>query len=697
MDVDVKDVKDEYKDVKYVIYSDLDKYAGSRYTGKFYGPTLYKGKIEYYDANDKLIKTVDDAEEIVCINDYDIEGLKVTDDGYLINPFGMVVTEEGFYNFDGVYYYVSGIDSKVLTSSIATNSDADYLSDNLNGKVIKNNIIYDENEEPIRNSICRIKRKIYLTDINGSIVSDKGVHRVDNIYDATFHLVYIDINGKVKKNKYKDYYCYVGDNGEVLVNTFIEDNGKTYFANDEGRLLRNEYLSKDFFFDMDCVLKGNQGEKTLSKKKYVYDVMTNNKHEGENSNKYVFKYKNGKEETVPSLSFDKDLYVYDKDGNLMKNSYIVYAKSIRYTDETGMIVKDAVMNIDGKDYIFSRGGEMLQDVWIFDREYYSNKKLKSKYNPYVRKYRLSRELSDKYNGYYVMPSGEILYDDVYVETANIKKDKIELKWTAKNKEYNGEYDEDVLKLGTYDRTYKEYVYEEVNEGEYEYVHKFKTTNNGYLKEIDNGSIDDQIHYRFELTDMKISAKSDIVYMGKYPYNDMTGEVFEEIPWVIYKKEYGEAFLVSAYAIDVKEFDKNNSGRWDESSLRKWLNNDFIDMAFDDNEKSIETTYCTEKIRTDDKVFLISREEARDLNDKHYYFYYSNYAKRENPEYTDNIMGSLLAKFIFRSATPHDRLITKTDKVDGSGGGPNVYMDIYNNSFKATDKGGIVVGMWVRYE
>ena len=90
MDVDVKDVKDEYKDVKYVIYSDLDKYAGSRYTGKFYGPTLYKGKIEYYDANDKLIKTVDDAEEIVCINDYDIEGLKVTDDGYLINPFGNI-------------------------------------------------------------------------------------------------------------------------------------------------------------------------------------------------------------------------------------------------------------------------------------------------------------------------------------------------------------------------------------------------------------------------------------------------------------------------------------------------------------------------------------------------------------------------------------------------------------------------------
>jgi len=119
------------------------------------------------------------------------------------------------------------------------------------------------------------------------------------------------------------------------------------------------------------------------------------------------------------------------------------------------------------------------------------------------------------------------------------------------------------------------------------------------------------------------AKNDsgsIIKIGRYPY--FANGAKKQIDWIVLEKyEDGTALLLSKYAIDSKPAsDKNENTSWDLSYIRKWLNTEFYNSAFNDaeqkgiissdNDNPINPEYSTKSGRnTKDKIFLLSIQEA----------------------------------------------------------------------------------------
>ena len=74
-------------------------------------------------------------------------------------------------------------------------------------------------------------------------------------------------------------------------------------------------------------------------------------------------------------------------------------------------------------------------------------------------------------------------------------------------------------------------------------------------------------------------------------------------WYILHKENGIAILLSSRIVDYKEY-SNLDSKWENSSLREWLNNEFYNYVFDDADKS----YIIDYEKTGDKVFILNKEE-----------------------------------------------------------------------------------------
>lgn len=98
---------------------------------------------------------------------------------------------------------------------------------------------------------------------------------------------------------------------------------------------------------------------------------------------------------------------------------------------------------------------------------------------------------------------------------------------------------------------------------------------------------------------------------------------EYIRWTVleFDSATNQALLISEYCLDAMPFHTGSDyGSWENSTLRKWLNNEFISKAFDQEERAAILTktisnpdnadYGTDSGKdTTDRVFLLSYEEA----------------------------------------------------------------------------------------
>lgn len=122
--------------------------------------------------------------------------------------------------------------------------------------------------------------------------------------------------------------------------------------------------------------------------------------------------------------------------------------------------------------------------------------------------------------------------------------------------------------------------------------------------------------------IKNAKVGDIVYFGAYEQDNNTSNGKELIEWLALAKENNRVLVISDKALDCRAFD--TSGKyvtWEKCSLRKWLNNDFFNTAFSDDEKAAiptvtvladkNSTYNTDPGNaTQDQVFLLSIVEAK---------------------------------------------------------------------------------------
>ena len=126
--------------------------------------------------------------------------------------------------------------------------------------------------------------------------------------------------------------------------------------------------------------------------------------------------------------------------------------------------------------------------------------------------------------------------------------------------------------------------------------------------------------KMKLRNVKVG---DYVYYGTYPKTkagtDRTG-----IEWLVLAKNDDKVLLLSRYGLDAQPYNTEKIDvTWENCSLRKWLNEDFLNKAFTEGEKrSILTTPVGNgksqgysKWNTDggnntqDKIFLLSYNEA----------------------------------------------------------------------------------------
>ena len=121
--------------------------------------------------------------------------------------------------------------------------------------------------------------------------------------------------------------------------------------------------------------------------------------------------------------------------------------------------------------------------------------------------------------------------------------------------------------------------------------------------------------------LKAANVGDTIKFGKYEQDNNLSNGKEDIEWDVLAKEDNSVLLISKYALDCKEYNSiTTSATWETCSLRKWLNETFMDSAFDGAEKSIvektnvsadkNPNYSTDPGNaTTDKVFLLSANEV----------------------------------------------------------------------------------------
>jgi len=152
---------------------------------------------------------------------------------------------------------------------------------------------------------------------------------------------------------------------------------------------------------------------------------------------------------------------------------------------------------------------------------------------------------------------------------------------------------------------------------------------------------------------EFSKVGNIVRFGHYEQDNNLNNGSEEVEWIVLDVQDGKSLLISKYGLDAKPYNTTAvSVTWGTSTLRKWLNSDFLKAVFTAKEQSaILTTkvdngksqgyigYGSQNWKsTQDQIFLLSYHEAFDL-----YFKSDNarkcvptdYAKAQGT-YTNNI-------------------------------------------------------------
>lgn len=119
-------------------------------------------------------------------------------------------------------------------------------------------------------------------------------------------------------------------------------------------------------------------------------------------------------------------------------------------------------------------------------------------------------------------------------------------------------------------------------------------------------------------DISLADIGDYVKFGRYEQDNDDSNGTEDIEWLVISKENNSILLISKYCLDGTPF--NNEYEpilWENCSLRSWLNNDFLETAFDSFEQSMimstvisNVDYSKNSVAdTEDRIFVLSVDEA----------------------------------------------------------------------------------------
>ena len=141
---------------------------------------------------------------------------------------------------------------------------------------------------------------------------------------------------------------------------------------------------------------------------------------------------------------------------------------------------------------------------------------------------------------------------------------------------------------------------------------------GYKDSADKAN---SIYDKYKVEKLKVAKVGDNVFFGAYEQDNNTSNGKEDVEWLVLEIKDGKALVVSKYALDCKQYNTSYTDvTWETCTLRKWLNNDFINAAFSADEKAMIPTVTVSADKnpeystnpgnaTQDQVFLLSIPEA----------------------------------------------------------------------------------------
>ena len=141
---------------------------------------------------------------------------------------------------------------------------------------------------------------------------------------------------------------------------------------------------------------------------------------------------------------------------------------------------------------------------------------------------------------------------------------------------------------------------------------------GYKDSADKAN---SIYDKYMVEKLKVAKAGDYVFFGTYEQDNNTSNGKEDVEWLVLEVKDGKALVVSKYALDCKQYNTSSTDvTWETCTLRKWLNNDFINAAFSGYEKAMIPTVTVSADKnpnnstnpgnaTQDQVFLLSITEA----------------------------------------------------------------------------------------
>lgn len=127
-----------------------------------------------------------------------------------------------------------------------------------------------------------------------------------------------------------------------------------------------------------------------------------------------------------------------------------------------------------------------------------------------------------------------------------------------------------------------------------------------------------IKFKEQLKDIKVG---NYIKFGAYEQDNNTSNGKEDVEWLVLEVKDGKALVISKYALDCKPYNTSYMDvTWETCPLRKWLNSNFLDVAFSADEKAMIPTVTVSADKnpeystnpgntTQDQVFLLSITEA----------------------------------------------------------------------------------------
>ena len=372
--------------------------------------------------------------------------------------------------------------------------------------------------------------------------------------------------------------------------------GKTYYFNAQGvmQIGWRTYSGNKYYFNGQGVMQ--IGWRTYSGKKYYFNgqgVMQTG-WRTINGKKYYFNGQGVMQTGWRTYSGKK--YYFNAQG-VMQTGWRTYSGKKYYFNSKG-VMQTGWQTIGKNDYYFNTKG-ILQTGWqtIDGKTYYFNDKG-------IMQTGLQTIDGNKYyfGNWGRMETGLIFlyYDEAYYFN---DKGVMQTGWqTIGGRKYYFN-DQGLMQIGWLEYNGKYYYFNEV--GVMQTGVSF-TEWSKYLFDEDGVCLGELSDEFAEIPDAKVG---DYVTFGSYEQDNIISDGTEPILWRVLAKEDEKLLLISEYALDCKKYNEMyEEVTWETCTLRKWLNNDFYNMAFSVSEKSqIQNT--TLAYNTKDNVFLLSKDET----------------------------------------------------------------------------------------